>query len=386
MSFKPAGLGRKHPQLDIPVTKLFLDAENPRLPEEVQGKRETELLHELHQSFSLDELAYSMANNGYLDEEPMVAIPQKLPRALEKVNINSEEFLQFIRDEKTLFTVVEGNRRLATVKILLSVELRDSFRIKNWPTISKAIKDDISILPVIIYQKRNDIVPYLGVRHIVGIQKWDSYAKARYIAKMIDGGLEFKQIEAQIPDKTSSLLKNYICYKILEQANNEFQFDTVRAKNDFSLLLLSIGQGNIKRFIGLPTKLSDANPNEPIPVGKLKNLRTIIVWLFGNGKGRPVINESRDITNYLSSIVASEEAVLYLQKTGNILEAYDRTDGEEKMVLKYLNRANKELETVLSVVHRHRTYDVLTEVEKCDQTVKALLKLVRETNDPDTRL
>lgn len=33
-----AGLGRKKPQLDIPIDRLELDPRNPRLPEEVQGK------------------------------------------------------------------------------------------------------------------------------------------------------------------------------------------------------------------------------------------------------------------------------------------------------------------------------------------------------------
>ena len=61
---QPAGLGRKHPQLDLPVSRLFLDNENPRLPEEAQGKKEEELLNVLYDGFSLDELAASMAENG----------------------------------------------------------------------------------------------------------------------------------------------------------------------------------------------------------------------------------------------------------------------------------------------------------------------------------
>ena len=37
-------LATRRPRLDIPVGRLFLDPENPRLPEEVQGKKEPELL------------------------------------------------------------------------------------------------------------------------------------------------------------------------------------------------------------------------------------------------------------------------------------------------------------------------------------------------------
>ena len=293
---EPAGLGRKHPQLDVQVSKLFLDPENPRLPEDAQGKKEIELLSVLYRDFSLDELADSMAQNGYFDEEPLVAIPQKLPEALEKVDVSSKEFKDFIEDDTTLFTVVEGNRRLATVKLLLDNDLREMLRIKHWPTITESVRKDISLLPVIIYPKRNDVVPYLGVRHIVGIQKWDSYAKARYIANMIEGGLSIDQIEAQIGDKTGALIKNYVGYKLLDQASDEFDFDLRRAKNDFSLLILAIGQGNIKRFLGLPTKLKDADPKMPVAADDIENMKSLFIWMFGTEKIKPVIRESRDIT------------------------------------------------------------------------------------------
>jgi hypothetical protein len=58
--------------LYIPVSRLFLDPENPRLPKEAQGKSEGELLEVLFRRFNLEELAYSMAENGYFDEEPLV--------------------------------------------------------------------------------------------------------------------------------------------------------------------------------------------------------------------------------------------------------------------------------------------------------------------------
>jgi hypothetical protein len=50
------GFGRKRPQLNIPIRRLHLDNENPRLPEEVQGKGEPELLNVLYKVFNLDEL------------------------------------------------------------------------------------------------------------------------------------------------------------------------------------------------------------------------------------------------------------------------------------------------------------------------------------------
>jgi len=53
---------------------LFLDPQNPRLPIEVQGRNEEDIACALYRFFDIEELAYSMAENGYFDEEPLVAI------------------------------------------------------------------------------------------------------------------------------------------------------------------------------------------------------------------------------------------------------------------------------------------------------------------------
>lgn len=375
------GYGRKRPQVNKPVSLLHLDEQNPRLPEEAKGKSEDELLNVLYKEFFLDELADSMAKNGYFDEEPLVAVPYELPNDLENADPNSDKFRKFIDRDSTEFVVVEGNRRLATVKFLLDLKLREKLRIKHWPSLSEQVADDLKILPVIVYVRRSEVVPYMGVRHIVGIQKWDSYPKARYVVQLIESGLSIKEVKEQIGDKRDSVTPSYVGYKLLEQVENEFGFDTRQAKRDFSLLLLAIGQGNIKQFLGLPKKLSEVNPDEPVATERLENLKNLVSWVFGDGKKARVIHESRDITNYLSHIVASPTAISYLESTKDLIGAYDLSDGEENMLLKYLGEVNSKLEKALGVAHRHRIHEVILEVEKCEQTVKTLLKVVRGTND-----
>jgi len=377
-----SGFGRKRPQLNVPIERLHLDPENPRLPEEVQGKQEPELLKVLYKDFNLDELADSMAENGYFDEEPLVAIPMELPVALEKVKPDNAKFDRYIKKQSTKFLVVEGNRRLAAAMLLVNRELRNELKIKHWTSPAQEVLDDLRVLPVIVYSKRAEVVPYLGVRHIVGIQKWDSYAKARYIAQMVQEGRSLDQIQKQIGDRSSSVRKNYICYKLLEIAKFEFDYDIKRAKDNFSFLLLATGQGSIKRFLGLPTNYSNIDFAHPIPKKNLKNLQNLTVWLFGNGGTKSVIRESRDITNFLSHVVASQEALKHLEKTGNLSEAFDRSDGEEKMLLKYLSTANLKLEGALGIAHRHKNSpEVISEIEKCAQTAQYLVKSVKEKDE-----
>jgi len=370
---------RKRPQMNIDIEKLFLDRDNPRLPENIQGQNEAELLKALYKGFNLDELIDSMRQNGYFDEEPLVVIPRNVPSKLSKANVSSEEFIKFISSDTTTFTVVEGNRRVAAAKLLIDPKLRSQLNIKQWQGILPAIIDDLKSLPAIVYSERSDVTPYMGVRHIVGIQKWGSYAKARYIARLIDQGKKtLPEVETQIGDSQGSVRKNYISYKILQQARDEFDYDTKSAEDKFSLLILAVGQGPIKRFLGLPTKLKDTNPNAPVPKDKIKNLKNLTSWVFGDDRNLPVIDESRGITGYLSNVVESPDALKHLERTRNLQEAYDLSDGEEQMVLRYLANINSKLQTVLGLAHLHKTADVISEVEKCAETAKQLLKTVKE--------
>src|SRR5713226_9408049 len=94
----PAGLGRKRPLRNLAIARLHLDPANPRLPEEAQGGSEDELMQHLFEHFDLEEIAAPMAQNGYFDEEPLVAVPNGLPKRLlpkpgEKL---SGEYLAFL--------------------------------------------------------------------------------------------------------------------------------------------------------------------------------------------------------------------------------------------------------------------------------------------------
>jgi len=354
-----AGIGAKRKVEYLEIEHIHLDSQNPRLPEEALGKGETKLLEVLYHEFDLDELAFSMSQNGYFDEEPIVAI--------RKADASSR---------RPTYVVVEGNRRVATIKILLDSRKRTELAIRNWPALDPAVVKDLSTIPAIVYPDRDSILPYLGVRHIAGIMKWDSYAKARYIASMVNVGYVLDEIQEQIGDTQNSARKHYLCFQLIRQAKEEFDLDVEPAKEKFSYLMLATGQGAIKRYLGLPTRSEDLELEEPISKDKLPNLKNFFSIIFGEGKHKAsVLSESRDITNLLTHVLASEEATSYLLKTRDLNAAYELSDGEEVMVRKYLAYANKRLEAVLGIIHRHKTPDVLEEVKKCSDTVERLVAI-----------
>lgn len=377
-----AGIGRKRPLLNISVENLLLDPLNPRLPEDIQGKSENDICYALYRFFDIEELAYSMAENGYFDEEPLVAIPLDLPNNLESLDYESlsknQEYSSFINNPTTKFVVVEGNRRLSSIKLLLNQELRNELKIRTFPEISNIVKDDISLLPVIIYPTRKEVLPYLGVRHISGIKKWEPYAKARYIAKMVDQGFSIDDIQKHVGDRSNSARKIYLCYQLIEVAKDEFDLNTEKAENFFSYLLLASGQGSIKDYLGIAKRLQDVDIDNPIPNDKLENLKNLFSWLFGEGKDiRPVIQESRDITSKLSPILRRPGATEYLKITRNLDEAYERSDGEEELLIKNMVRASRLLSQSLSYINENNKGRIILEIDKIQNTLDSIKLIVK---------
>ena len=379
------GRGKKRPQLDVPVERLDLDPTNPRFPKDLRGKEQTEVIAILKRYFNLDELAQSMAENGYFDEEPLVAVPIDPPSKFTKLDslalLHDDEYIHYIENEATRFTVVEGNRRLATVKILLSSELRAELRIKGWTSLSPEVREDLSVLPVIVYSERAEVLRYMGVRHVVGIKKWGSFSKAVYIAEMVESETAtIDEIQQQIGDRSSSVRKLYLCYRLVDIAESELSLTTDRAKEYFSYLILAVGQRPVKDFLGLPYRLTDVSFAEPIPTSREENLRHLFSWLFGEDKEKPqVIKESRDITNYLTPILRSEEATRHLILTRDLRDAYDRSEGEKILLLRNLKRASKNLSNSLALITKYKLdEEVKQEIKYCQDVLDDILKLLSE--------
>ena len=367
-------------RLDVLVEKLLLDPENPRLRQQKQGKKQNELIEVMYKEFNIAELADSLSQNGYFAEEPLVAVPKDLPSRLKNPTTEKlkGEFDKFINKKTTEFYVVEGNRRLATCKLLLDSEARSSLKIKSFGIeLSSEVSESIKELPVIVYPNRDSVLTYLGVRHIVGVEKWDSYPKARYIKSMVESGVDLDEIQAKIGDKRNAAKLSYICYEILEQAKDLLDYDITNAQNNFSFLILSMG--SMKNFLGMPRKIAEVNFEEPVSKENLDNLHFLLSCLYGDEKHEPVIEESRDITDYLKWVINNDYALEYLKEKRDLKEAYEFTDGEESYIRKALSLANRKLDLVLGILHRHKDNPVIRdEIEKASETIKELLKRISD--------
>lgn len=371
-----------------------MDNENPRLAKEYQGGSQIDILKVLYDEFDLEELAYSMSENGYFDEEPIVVVPNNLPKSfkIEKytdVNELQEALEELMRSQKIVFTVIEGNRRTATAKLLLDSNLRKKLEIEeDFPSPKdKATESDLKIIPAIFYTNRNEISPYLGVRHIAGILKWEAYAKAVYISYRIEEenrrfrniDKSIKEIQRQIADRSDSIKRQYMCYKLVEQAENDLGFDTNEIKRRFSLITVALNSKSIRDYIGVAS-YKDVDFDKPL-IGKKKyeSLENLLIWIFGNGKGiEPILTDSRRITNTLAHVLSDSEATEYLIKFRNLQEAYERSGGEKVFLRKKINDAIRNIQNALNVAYKYKKeHDLKKSVEECLMAAEELNNVFR---------
>ncbi len=370
----------------IPIEQLHLDLENPRLPEDAEGKDEERVLKILYRDFYLSDLAESLNKNGYFREEPLVVIPD--PKQLKEkfkgktaIKFNSkEEFETYVADHTTKLIVVEGNRRLATIKLLCSESLRQKLEVKDFPNeVTKQRIESFSKIYAIVYLNRSDVFPYLGVRHMIGIEPWGPYAKARYVVKLMNKpyNRDIQDIMLELGDRRADVLKSYLAYKIVEKAD-DLELPTAEAKKDkFTYLTLSLRNGIVREYIGVGD-LGKADLENPIPKNKYDNLKNYFSLIFGDGdKQKGVISDTRDL-NKLWKILDNKKARESLLLNRNFVVSLKMTEKDEEILNDAFVIVNYQLkEVILSRISDNKeNKDIMEEYAKTLSIIEQINKLL----------
>ena len=396
-----AGVTGKRPLVQLPWASLRLDDENPRLlsyfGDRLTGIRpsQLELLKVLYQRYDSRSLAISMAANGYFDEEPLVVVPRdekmrELLRDTQTAKPASIERLQRYGEGGGEFVVVEGNRRLSALQLLLDVEARAKLRLKeSFPVpASEAIAQDLRSLPCVVYAAREEVVPYLGVKHIRGPLRWEAFSQASYAAKIIDdsvaGGQDPDRVLDALGRQTGNsgtrLKRLYISYKIFKQLEEDIEIDRDAVIERFSFVATMYAQVPLRTFLGLKAPSATFLRDRLIADDYLENAQLLFDWVFGNEAKRrkPVVVESRDLTSRLTVVVQSQEAVDYLKENNDLDGAYDRTDGELSFLITKLQRSVSAVQQVIQVAYKYEYEDrLIAKSEELESAVAALRKQFR---------
>ena len=285
------------------VSDLTFDLKNPRLPEFdlTDNATETEVIKVLWEAMDVREVVMSIAASGFYSYEPLI-----------------------VAQEGGQNIVIEGNRRLAAVKILLNPVLAEN--LKDLPVITEDAKKALQELPT-VRGTREDAWRYLGFKHVNGPAKWSSYAKSRYIADVHRNfGIKLEDIAKQIGDTHRTVQRLFRGLMVIEQAERMKVFrreDRWRNHFSFSHLYTGLDYDGISTFIGLRPETEE--DREPVPIEKKKELSELCLWMYGSKKEKtpPVIETQNPHLRWLDSVVSNKEAVAALRDGQTLTYAYE---------------------------------------------------------------
>lgn len=318
----------------IATTELQFDRHNPRLIEFSidQNTSEKKVLNILWAEMAVDEIVLSILANGFFDNEALLAV-----------------------QEDNKIVVIEGNRRLAAVKSILTPnDIENKGMSKYMSKITPELRKSLSSIPVIILNDRKESWGYIGFKHVNGPAKWGSYAKAQYIATVHnDYNIPLDVISQQIGDNNQTVLKLYQGLMVIEQAERttDFRREDISAKRlYFSHLYTGLQTQGFQRYLGLEQAAKDTT--DPVPTEKIENLERVMFWLFGSKEKdlQPIIQSQNPDLGNLSAVLKSEPATMALEASNNLEIAYETSVGISKVFLNYLLEAKVALQKAYSNV------------------------------------
>lgn len=306
-----ANLERK-PELRS-LADLLLDENNPRFGFRGSTGDQADVLDHIVENFGVDDVMSSLAVNGYFDAEPMVC--------------------RLVAGQQKL-TVVEGNRRLAAC-LIITGDPRANRQHNRTEQFQKLWNEHgrrrIDPAPVIIFDASSDQKPllsYLGVRHISAAQPWDSYAKAAWVARVVEeNNLSLGDVALMIGDQHRTITRLLQGYYFIQQTIESGQFkpeDSIRKGRGsvtdypFSWVYTALGYSAVRSFLSLSDGSAVKNPMRP---AALPNAGVLTRAMFGDrAKGRnAAISDSRELGS-LAEIVADPDKVSLLEAGKTVAE------------------------------------------------------------------
>ncbi len=350
----------------IEIDKLMLDSQNPRLPKSKRNGSQTDIINFLLLESSTIELMEAIGQNGYFPGELLLVVP--------KEGTNS-------------YIVVEGNRRLCSVKLLNNPELA-IYKKESVRAIVANVENPPSKLPCLVFNDRSDITKYLGFVHVTGKLSWGLMQKAAYIFEMyqdirtsnfVD---DCRMIAKTIGSKSSyisRLILAYSLYNIIE----DNAFYSIEGLSDTTLYLNYFVDGlnkeSIRNFLGI-NAFDDLNQEV-----ELEHLKELTTWWFKTSEGVSRVKGDSDSLKKLNAILGNESALEAFRDGASLEKAYSMTSDFESQFVSAISNSLSELERADSLVINVTSYysTIQEDLKSIRKLAKKISDYVKEQTDDD---
>lgn len=342
---------------------LVLDRKNPRFGgDDVPAGRKGEerIIKRLIDTADLMELVESITINGYLDLEPL-----------------------FIVSEGGEKVVVEGNRRVAAVKLLRDPDLAKAVGL-SLPPLSNELRGTLDHIHVVKLKDRDEARQLIGFKHINGTHKWDSYAKARFAAEWYRAekrnGVTLEDIARSLGDRHDTVQRLVQGILVLDQARAKGLFEPDGRYPGriffFSHLYTALTRPEYRGFLKLPERWRDTTPAEnPVPDEALPNLKELLNWLYGSKEDNepPVITSQNPDVKQLGEVLGNQTALNLLRVDRNLRAAYERSGARSRQFAEAVVKALAQAEKAAAVVSAYEGEPAL--LESAEDLVKVARQL-----------
>ncbi|GCQ68880.1 hypothetical protein BvCmsKKP059_02407 [Escherichia coli] len=335
----------------ISPDELILDARNPRL---YNGKSfndnadSYELVKALSDTADLEELIKSISENGYMSIEPLIVMK---------------------KDDK--YVVLEGNRRLAAIKLLTEPGLAQKCRVVVPKNIDSWVLDSLKEVAVYLVNDESEARSFIGFKHVNGPHKWDSFAKAQFAYKWFiserDNGLTIEHITKKLGDSNNTVRSIVSAMFVLEQAKTQeiydIHVDRMSPKFSFSHLYTALNRTEYKDFLGLEKDWNITLRKNPVPQRNLDKLRDVLIGLYGYKKDKraSLISSQNPDLKYFGEVLANEASYeAFKSGVESLSELYKQAGDPLQHIKDAFLEINKQLDTISSVLDRTDSLDDTT--------------------------
>lgn len=289
---------------------LRFDPTNPRFATGAKPSQpEIQALLEKEPHYALD-LIPSFLENGFIDYEPLV-----------------------VKAESGHYTVVEGNRRLAAIRHILS-------NVQLYQGQSDRL-NDLQEIPVLIFparpsaQREKEQRVYLGVRHLFGFREWPPESKARYLDGQIKNEQDLDRLARELNIKRQEIQRYLVPYRLRRAAGPLWE---PYRDQEFWLLGEGLSRAGIKAYIALDVDRGSLRIRS-FDKTKLKYLLRFIYGSPASERSDRVVKETRLLSS-LAKVLQNKRAAFALEKGRSLSEASIllETEGETRRRLKDLLR------------------------------------------------
>jgi len=340
----------------VELSKLKLDFQNPRLP--INLSSEDEVIEWMLEDASIIELMLAIGENDFFIGEALLVI-----------------------EDNSGFIVIEGNRRLTSLKILNNPNLA-KIHTRKVQRVLEETKYRPTDIPCIVFKSRDEISQYLGYRHVTGIKSWSMLAKARYLNSLLPiletKGLynQSRELAKKIGSRSDYVKRVLISYKIYEiiKDNNFYKIPQLDETTlHFNYIADSMRHENIKNFINI-----DLDNDDTLSSINKDNLGTLIDLFFRkNDQNRSRVLGTSDNLIKLNKILSSKEVTNKFIHGLPLIDAFNLIEVNSGTFTAELYASLQELKTAHSYIHKINKHND-KDMEILGEIV-SLCKVIRNT-------